>query len=154
MTTPAPEPSCPNCGKPIPPTVTLCPNCGANIPPLPEITNRPSPNENTDISLLTKSRGGDTAVGIVSGVLTPPILSVALTVLVTVTETLFALYTVALALFLPSLIGIPFGIAYALKRKYYVAGNAMQKALFGWLILIGLLLLGLLALCLSGNLKI
>lgn len=157
MTTPAPVSSCPNCGKPIPLTTVLCPNCGASIPPIPEITNQPGSNENSDPSLFTKSRGGDVAVGIVSGVVSPPVLSVALTLVINTVSNRYASLgfgVLALGSYIPVVFGVPFGIAYALKRRHHVAGNAMQKALYGWLILIGLLLLGLLALCLSGNLKI
>ncbi|MBC8139535.1 MAG: hypothetical protein H8F28_26955 [Fibrella sp.] len=148
---------CPNCQQALSQDVSLCPSCGAGIPPLPEITNNPNPAQAPDVVLLSKSRGGDIAIGVVMGIVFPPLLCMALIALLQALGSSgisVGVSTVLLALFIPVLIGVPFAIAYLLKRKRYVAGNAMQKALFGWLILIGLLFLGLLVLCLSGNLNI
>lgn len=157
MTNPAPASTCPNCGKPVSPASPLCPNCGANLPPLPEITNKPNREQVGNDKLWTKSRGGDIAIGISLGVLTPVVLYAMLAYLgfmVSNGSLPDLVTTVLLVSFVPILFGVPFGFAYALKRKYHTAGNAMQKALFGWLILIGLLFLGLLILCGASGLHI
>jgi hypothetical protein len=153
MTTAAPETPCPDCGKPLPPTAVVCPNCGTNPPPLPVITNVPNPGPGENNRLLTNSCGGEIAAGIVLGVLSPPLITLILSALLDTVRNSVALTSVVVLLFIPLIFGVPLGVAYAIKRKRHVAGNAMQKTLFGWLILFGLLALGLLVICGIGFIK-
>lgn len=127
---------CPHCGKPTPLAAAMCPDCGATLPPLPEITNKP---------LGEPGMGG---TGIISFPLTVYMLSAGMGTLYSRLTFLPDLVMMALpVLSLIVVFAILFGIAYAIKQKRHYLGNAMQKTLFAWLILIGLLSLGLLLMC-------
>jgi hypothetical protein len=134
----------------IPPTVTLCPNCGANVPPLPVVTRQALSGETTaHASLLIGSRPADVAMGILAGMIVPPPLFYAWSMVVDNLSGHYAgddIVLVAMVLSYPTLLGVLFGAAYAVKRRHHALGNAIQKTLFGWIILAVLCVLGLVVL--------
>ncbi len=148
MTNPAPS-SCPHCGKPVPDRARLCPNCGATVPPLPDLNNKARSTLVEPFVLWTGSKKGDIAAGIALGVFTPILICALLIV-----PAIFGLVSLPFLLSIPIGLGVLVWITSALKRKHHVAGDAMQKTLFGWLILIGLTLLGLFVACLVGGITI
>ncbi len=69
--------TCPNCHNAVPDGAKLCPNCGAGVLPLPMLDGDKQATGAPDAALpyLTKSHGGDVAVGIAGGILLPPALA-------------------------------------------------------------------------------
>ncbi|MBC8140925.1 MAG: zinc ribbon domain-containing protein [Armatimonadetes bacterium] len=67
---------CPNCRNVVPDGAKLCANCGAGVVPLPVLDGgkRVAGAPDAAPPYLTKSHGGDVAVGIAGGILLPPAL--------------------------------------------------------------------------------
>ena len=145
------ETSCTNCNKVVPDGAKLCPNCGAGVIPLPTLDGDKRAAGAGATQFRTGTRGGDVAAGIALGVFLPALLAgIAFAPLFG----FLGLFGSLLLLMIPITIGVPIFVANRIKRKYFVFGDAMQKTLWGWLILFGLSFLGLLAVCFSGAIKI
>ncbi len=147
----ASETSCANCGKTVPDGAKLCPNCGANVIPLPTLDGGKRTSGAGATEFRTGTRGGDVAAGIVLGIFLPALL---VGVVFAPFFGFLGLLGLLLYVVIPATIGVPVIVANAIKRKYFVFGDAMQKTLWGWLLLFVVSFLGLLAVCFSGAVKI
>jgi len=154
----ASETPCANCGKSVPDGAKLCPDCGAGVVPLPVLDGGKRAAGAGATEFRTGTRQGDVTLGIAWGVALPLILGVASVFAadgisrgqVFGTAVYLALWVFVLG----ATIATPIALANYIKRKYFVCGDAMQKTLWGWLILFVVSILGLLAVCFSGAVKI
>ncbi|MBV9850819.1 MAG: hypothetical protein JO250_14185 [Armatimonadetes bacterium] len=62
---------CLHCGQPVAPEKTVCPHCGTAMPTVWPPPPDAAPPSVPPVRLLTGRRGGDIALGIVVGVLSP-----------------------------------------------------------------------------------
>lgn len=139
---------CGNCGKPLSEGARICPHCGASVaPPLPVLGGKAREDFVEPSLLWTGTRQGDVTAGICLGALSVPAMF-ALCWWIGTLLTYPGGELVILIGFPLLIIGAPIGAALLLKKRHFVAGEAMQKTLWGWLILFGLVLLGLLTVCL------
>ena len=67
---------CPNCGQSVAADRMVCPNCGATLPTVWPPPPAGMPPAFAPPRLLTRTRGGDIALGVVTGVLAPIVCSI------------------------------------------------------------------------------
>ena len=151
--------TCPHCAAALPDAARLCANCGASVPPLPVLVGKPNRERAAPFLHWTGSKRGDIAAGVALGIGVPVAVAVlcyfgyfALLYPWWHHGDIFQYAAMLLAVILP--FTLPFIFANVLKHKHFVAGDAMQKMLWGWLILLGLSLLGAFVMCFAGQLRL